>query len=56
MNYFRNWTEIRGIEQDALWKLTEAGNFSLVDDDQFIEADQSEAENFYPVDDPVPKN
>lgn len=56
MKYFRNWTETHDIEQDALWELTPEGNFRLVDDDQFIEADKSEAENFYPVDDPIPKS
>lgn len=52
--YFRNWVEVQGIEQDALWYLSDQGDYVLVDDDQHVTADESFADDFYQVEDPSP--
>lgn len=54
MKYFRNKEEIEGIEPDALWKLTDLGNFELVDDDQYFIVDKSFSDLFYQVENPFP--
>jgi len=51
--YYRNKSEIKGIEAHSLWELKE-GFFILVDTDQYVAVPESEKEKFYLINSLIP--